>query len=139
VTAATHPHQPTSYRLLAHFADALDAPVQHLLGEIIARFDLGTSDGFDAALEELRSRRGEIIGALADAQRCAFDDVRTDDLQHHCRACTRMVAGTDQDRLRTGFCAACYRAWARAGRPSGAALREWIQRRPLRGVSPPPR
>ena len=135
--AATHPHQPTSYRLLAHFADALDAPVQRLLGEIIAHFDLGTSDGFDAALEELRSRKGEIIGALADAQRCAVADVQADDLEHHCRACARMVAGTDQDRLRTGFCTACYRAWARAGRPSGDALREWIQHRPLLGVSPP--
>ena len=35
----------------------------------------------------------------------------------HCEACGREVAGTSRDRLRSGYCQACYRDWLRSGRP----------------------
>lgn len=34
-----------------------------------------------------------------------------------CEACGRTVAGTPTDRLRSGYCDACRKAWDRAGRP----------------------
>lgn len=34
-----------------------------------------------------------------------------------CAACSRDVACTPADRLKAGYCSACYMAWARAGRP----------------------
>lgn len=34
-----------------------------------------------------------------------------------CQACDRPVAGTEADRLRAGYCSACFTAWCRAGRP----------------------
>ena len=33
----------------------------------------------------------------------------------HCEACLREVAGTKSDRLRSGYCQACYQAWYREG------------------------
>ena len=35
----------------------------------------------------------------------------------HCAACGREVAATKVDRIRSGYCAACYMAWLRDGRP----------------------
>lgn len=37
-----------------------------------------------------------------------------------CLACHTDVSGAAHDRLRSGYCAACYRAWDRAGRPERA-------------------
>lgn len=37
-----------------------------------------------------------------------------------CEACTRDVLCTPEDRLVSGYCGACYRAWVRAGRPDRA-------------------
>jgi hypothetical protein len=39
-----------------------------------------------------------------------------------CTACGRTVANTPADRLRAGYCAACHRAWTRAGRPDRPAF-----------------
>lgn len=39
-----------------------------------------------------------------------------------CQACDRVVTGTPNDRLRAGYCAACYMAWDRAGRPDRVAF-----------------
>lgn len=36
---------------------------------------------------------------------------------HKCLACDREVMGTPSDRIRSGMCFACYRAWLREGRP----------------------
>lgn len=35
----------------------------------------------------------------------------------HCEACRREVAGTEHDRLRSGYCSKDYSAWIRAGKP----------------------
>jgi hypothetical protein len=34
-----------------------------------------------------------------------------------CQSCDRFVVGTSKDRLRSGWCAACYMKWRRAGCP----------------------
>lgn len=34
-----------------------------------------------------------------------------------CQACDEHCPGTGEDRLRSGFCPACFKAWCRAGRP----------------------
>lgn len=39
-----------------------------------------------------------------------------------CGACDKWVAGTADDRLRSGFCNACRMAWDRAGRPDRAVF-----------------
>lgn len=39
-----------------------------------------------------------------------------------CQACTRSVACNVTDRLRAGFCAGCWSAWVRAGRPDRVAF-----------------
>lgn len=39
-----------------------------------------------------------------------------------CRACDRPVAGTERDRLRSGYCSACFAAWGRAGHPDRLAF-----------------
>lgn len=35
----------------------------------------------------------------------------------YCEACTDWVPGTSEDRIRSGYCDACYTAWTRAARP----------------------
>ena len=42
---------------------------------------------------------------------------RQTSLQGDCGACSRPVAGVETDRLRSGYCSACYSWWCRAGRP----------------------
>jgi len=65
-----------------------------------------------------------ILSNIADLSRKADDRIRfiTDttsrikDVQViHCEACLREVAGTKSDRLRSGYCQACYQAWYREG------------------------
>jgi hypothetical protein len=54
-----------------------------------------------------------------------------------CGACRRDVPGTDTDRLRGGYCAACNAAWTRDGRPERAPWEEKrrAQIRPAQGAS----
>lgn len=35
----------------------------------------------------------------------------------HCQRCQAWVSGSATDRVRSGFCGACYQAWRRAGNP----------------------
>jgi len=65
-----------------------------------------------------------ILSNIADLSQKADDRIRfiTDttsrikDVQViHCEACLREVAGTKSDRLRSGYCQACYQAWYREG------------------------
>ena len=39
-----------------------------------------------------------------------------------CSACERPVANTPVDRIKAGYCEACYKAWTRAGRPDRAGF-----------------
>lgn len=41
-----------------------------------------------------------------------------------CQACERTVANTPKDRLRSGYCMACRKAWDRAGRPDRVAFEQ---------------
>lgn len=49
-----------------------------------------------------------------------------------CLACDRVVTGAPNDRLRAGYCEACYRAWDRAGRPDRAAFERTREAAPNR-------
>lgn len=46
---------------------------------------------------------------------------------HHCEACDREVAGTPKDRIRSGYCEACYHRWTRRGRPARTQFRNETQ------------
>jgi len=47
---------------------------------------------------------------------------------HHCEACDREVAGTPKDRIRSGYCEACYHRWLRKGRPYRQTFRQETQK-----------
>lgn len=49
----------------------------------------------------------------------------------HCEACRREVAGTANDRLRSGYCARCYMAWLRAGKPYRTSFEISLRNSPL--------
>lgn len=38
----------------------------------------------------------------------------------HCQRCAVWVAGTAKDRIKSGYCERCYKAWQRAGNPDRA-------------------
>lgn len=38
----------------------------------------------------------------------------------HCQRCNAWVTGSTTDRVRSGYCGACYQAWRRAGNPDRA-------------------
>lgn len=67
------------------------------------------------ALRAAADAIGELMERLDAIDRLAT--LHRTDPSGHCNACTRWVEGTANDRLRAGYCAACYRAWDRAGRP----------------------
>lgn len=52
-----------------------------------------------------------------------------------CEACGRCVAQTPTDRIRAGYCGACYEAWRRAGRPDRVTFE---RSRRYRHEDPPP-
>ena len=65
-----------------------------------------------------------ILSNIADLSQKADDRIRfiTDTTSRikeaqiiNCEACRREVAGTKSDRLRSGYCQACYQAWYRSG------------------------
>ena len=55
--------------------------------------------------QEIR-QSGQHAGALTGLLGCG-----------DCGACNRHLAGSGNDRLRSGYCPACYRAWRRAAQP----------------------
>ena len=79
-----------------------------------------TQDPIFDAVKDL----AHILSNIADLSQKADDRIRfiTDttsrikDVQViNCEACLREVAGTKSDRLRSGYCQACYQAWYRSG------------------------
>ena len=46
----------------------------------------------------------------------------------YCQACDREVAGTPKDRIRSGYCMACYARWTRQGRPYRATFEAEISK-----------
>ncbi len=65
---------------------------------------VATGPSRDCAQEQLQS--GQLPGVMATLAGSG-----------DCQACGRQVSGSGNDRLRRGYCPACYRAWRRAGRP----------------------
>lgn len=61
-----------------------------------------------------------LLNAVRNTQHAASKS--TDHIADHgpggtCLACLREVKGTSVDRIRSGYCPACYRAWLRDGKP----------------------
>lgn len=84
-----------------------------------------TDDPVGRALAELFGALSEAAGVLMGVNR-NLDYVThakesaegwVSSLQGSCAACDRDVAGTENDRLKAGYCPACYTAWLRDGRP----------------------
>jgi len=80
------------------------------LGSLLAECD-GEGGRLDSASTYLFRMLGAIVAqgtppAEADAAGAG-----------HCQRCSRWVAGTSSDRIRSGWCPACYQAWRRAGCP----------------------
>jgi hypothetical protein len=76
------------------------------------------------AIHEALAAMGEAAGALLIVERKLPVIVdagaklreRESSIQQ-CKACDRDVLGTRDDRLKAGYCEACYKAWSRAGMP----------------------
>lgn len=82
------------------------------------------ADPVGDAIAEVFATMGEAVGLLLviDGQRgyvlATGDDKRGRvSSLGSCSCCCRDVACTPEDRLRAGFCGACYQAWVRGGRP----------------------
>lgn len=80
-------------------------PVRILCEEILAH--MVEAHGALAAMKQ----KYELIVDLEDELKGRKSTVGS------CRRCSRTVPGTPDDRIRSGYCEACYRAWLRAGRP----------------------
>ncbi len=102
----------------------LPDPVREAISELFA--------GLAEALGVLRQvdRRRQYVLSAADALRGRQSTVGV------CAACGRTVARTKDDRLRGGYCEACYKAWNRASRPDRAAFQH--RRRKVWEVEAPP-
>lgn len=89
---------------------------------VVARGERVVPDPVGEQIRNLFGALAEAAGVLGPASRWldylgAYGDrpgvARESSLQGDCLACGRAVAGTPQDRLKTGFCQACYEAWRR--------------------------
>ena len=64
-------------------------------------------------IAELAQRIDERVAFITDTKSSIKELVVV-----YCEACQREVAGTVSDRIRSGYCQACYQAWRREGMPS---------------------
>jgi hypothetical protein len=119
-------------------AGGQDAPQSSTEGAVLAGYrvdgDIDMDHGYWASPEhdthhERTQRAFRHLEAAAEALRhlsSTLDEidrhshVRREDPAGHCQACSRWVEGTEADRVRSGYCPACYRAWLRADRPDRA-------------------
>ena len=70
------------------------------------------------ALERAADAMSDLIEKLDAVDRLA--QIPRKDPSGTCQCCERWVEGTENDRLRSGYCEADYKAWVRAGRPDRA-------------------
>lgn len=70
----------------------------------------------EQALGRLESALTQIVAPLVEKDPPARSNMT------ECEACGRTVAGTPQDRLRSGFCTGDYHRWRRLGQPDRAAF-----------------
>lgn len=79
-----------------------------IVGLVAKMFDdLGKAVGHVTAIQRTR-RRLDLVGGAKG---------RGSSLQGSCKCCDRDVSGGPDDRLRSGYCEPCYRAWVDAGKP----------------------
>jgi hypothetical protein len=80
-------------------------------------------EGMGRLLNELRSElergrsaivhAGRIAAGIASATVAPAESDAPG--QGHCQRCARWVSGSASDRVRSGYCPACYQAWRRSG------------------------
>jgi len=83
------------------------------------------ADPAGRALAELWQLLDRMADLAAGVDRCAgflahihlVKAGREDSTQGSCLRCARTVAGSESDRLKGGYCPACYTAWHRLGKP----------------------
>jgi hypothetical protein len=83
-------------------------PTPGLVAECFAELERGAALIRSAAARMVRIRQNPLAGRQSSIG--------------HCMACERSVLGTPDDRLRSGFCDACRKAWERAGLGDRAAF-----------------
>lgn len=108
------PGRPTQYTPDTWQGD-LD-PVGRVLAELFALLN----EGHGVLLQ--MDRRRQVIRAIADD-----NSGRQSSLQGECGRCKRIVAGTQADKLVSGYCGACRKAWERAGYPDRAQFERAYQ------------
>lgn len=89
-----------------------DDPAAQYLARVAKRVDL--------LHRELRALADETTGwqmrRVVDGERKPTSGAGT------CAACTRWVHGTAEDRIRSGYCEACFKAWSRGGKAERASF-----------------
>lgn len=83
-------------------------PIPGMVAECFAELERGAALIRSAVARMVRVRRNPLAGRQSSVG--------------HCRACERLVPGTPTDRLRSGYCDACRKAWERAGLSDRAAF-----------------
>jgi hypothetical protein len=91
---------------------------QALADDPAAQYLARVAKRMDSLHRELRALADETTGwqvrRVADGERKPTSGAGT------CAACARWVHGTAEDRIRSAYCEACYRAWMREGQPERA-------------------
>jgi hypothetical protein len=85
-------------------------PYPDPLGDFVSEFQGMVSEIH--GLAKLAHKQATVVLKAADAYRG-----RQSSLAGVCARCGTDIAGTPKDRMRSGYCGACYTAWLRAGRP----------------------
>lgn len=97
--------RPTEATALVAIESTIADPVGDAIAEVFATM------GEIASLAKILDDQRGYIMATGNDRRGRISALGS------CAACTRDVACTPTDRLVAGYCSACYKAWARAGRP----------------------
>jgi hypothetical protein len=94
------------------------------LGAVMANESMGRMlDDLHAELERAQS---SMVHAFRLASSIAAQTVAPAEAEPpgagHCQRCDRWVSGSASDRVKSGWCERCYKAWQRAGNPDRAAF-----------------
>lgn len=106
--------RPTENAVLAHYAHVGDD--EHDVRR-------STSDPTGATIRQLFAELAHakgLVDGVARRRNLVLGTAAKADPDHRggtCRCCRKHVTGAGEDRIRSGYCPACYQAFVRAGRP----------------------
>lgn len=109
------PHGDSGYTAVEAAADRLAFPGTEGVPDTCADPALLAIGGLFAALREAEDAADRAVQRLNELGRLAT--IREFKTGGPCSCCHRDVAGTEEDRLRSGYCAACWMAYVRDGQP----------------------